>query len=187
MGRAHVTSTRERDVLPLLAAIGLVLLLVLPFVDKPVHVDDANFLRLAEGAARDPWRPHNVTINWLWTTQRAFDVLSNPPGIAWWLAPLNGSPTWVKHLWMLPWLALALWGCHRLGTVFADDGLSALLVLGTSPVVVLSAQSLTPDLPLFACVTAGVAGFLSSPRRAWVWALLAGSAALFRYRNHFQD
>ncbi len=163
----------------------LVIGLVLPFVSKPVHVDDANFLRLAQGAAQDPWRPHDVAINWQGTTERAFDVLSNPPGIAWWLAPVHDASEVVLHLWMWPWLLLALWGCWRLGQVLvpaaSGGGQATLLVLGTAPVVLLGAQSLTPDLPLFACTVAGVAGFLGARRHGWAWALLAGCAFLFRY------
>ena len=67
--------------LPYLVVFGC----LLPFLGKPVHIDDANFLRLAEGAQEDFWRPHDVLINWQGETERAFDVLSNPPGIAWWL------------------------------------------------------------------------------------------------------
>jgi hypothetical protein len=160
--------------LSLLVAFGL----VLPFVDKPVHVDDANFLRLAEGAVADVWRPHAVQINWQGKTETAFDVLSNPPGIAWWLAPVVDAPVTVQHLWMLPWLLLALWGAHQLGKAFVGDGRAALLLVATSPVVLLAAQALTPDLPLLACTLAGVGGFLNG---RGAWALLAGCAVLFRY------
>ena len=163
----------------------LIVGLLLPFVHKPVHVDDANFLRLAQGAAQDPWRPHDVLINWQGTTERAFDVLSNPPGIAWWLAPVHDAPEWVLHLAMWPWLALALWGCGRLGQVLvpstAGGARASLLVLGTAPVVLLGAGSLTPDLPLFACTVAGVGGYLGARRHGWAWAALAGCAFLFRY------
>lgn len=176
--RYHGTVRAVRDVL---ASLALVLGLVLPFVGKPVHIDDANFLALAQGAALDPWRPHAVTLNWQGTTQRAFDVLSNPPGIAWWLAPWREAPIAVMHLSMLPWLGLALWGAWRLGRALAGDGLAGLLLLGTAPIALLAAQALTPDLPLYACALAGMGGFLSGGRRAWAFALLAGCAALFRY------
>lgn len=158
----------------------LVVGLVLPFVNKPVHIDDANFLVLAHGAAADPWRPHAIDINWQGTTERAFDVLSNPPGIGWWLAPVAEAGVVVQHLWMLPWLLLALWGAYRLGVELVGTGRVTMLVLGTSPLVLLAAQALTPDLPLFACTVAGVAGFLGR-RHLWAFALLAGCAALFRY------
>ena len=165
----------------LLIGLALALLGVLPFLGKPVHVDDANFLVLAEGAAVDLWRPHALEINWQGQTERAFDVLSNPPGIGWWLAPVHDAPTPLQHLWMLPWLALALFGAHRLGKAFLGDGPAGVLLLGTAPVVALAGQALTPDLPLYACTLAGVGGFLTSRRYAWAFALLAGCAALFRY------
>ena len=125
----------------------LLTLLFVPFLAKPVHVDDANFLVLAEGAARDPWRPHLISINWLGSTQPAFEVLSNPPGIAWWLAPVRKAPIWLLHLWMLVWLPMAIWGTRRLGRAFVDgeEDRTAMFLL-TCPVVVLSAQSLLPDL-----------------------------------------
>ena len=58
----------------ILGSAALIVALSLAFISKPVHVDDANFLRLAAGAASDPWRPHAISINWLGRTQRAFDV-----------------------------------------------------------------------------------------------------------------
>lgn len=160
---------------------ALALGLVLPFLGRPPHIDDPNFLRLAAGARLDPWRPHAVTINWGGTTERAFEVLSNPPGVAWWLAPALGWPLWAQHLWMLPWLGLALWGAWALGRALTPRPSAALLVLGTSPALLLAAQGFTPDLPLAACALAGVGGFLRAGRGAWAWAVLAGCAALFRY------
>jgi len=158
--------------------------LTLPFLGKPPHVDDPNFLALARGARLDPWRPHDILINWQGTTERAFDVLSNPPGNAWWLAPVVHAPDPVRHLWMLPWLLPVLWGAWRLGRRFANQGDAGLLLLLASPIVLLAAHGLTPDLPLLGCVLAGIAGFIDAVdrgRRAWGWALLAGCGFLFRY------
>ena len=75
----------------------------LPWLGRPVHFDEANFLTLARGAALDPWRPHDVWINWQGTRERAFDVLSNPPGIAWFLAPVLDQPVYLQRAWMLCW------------------------------------------------------------------------------------
>ena len=166
-----------RRLLPAALAFGL----ILPFLAKPVHIDDANFLVLARGAAADPWRPHAIEINWQGTTQTAFEVLSNPPGVGWWLAPVRGGPEWLLHAWMLPWLLLAAWGCARLGRAFTGREEQAAALMLSAPVVVLAAQALTPDLPLFACAVAGVGGFMTARGPAWPWALLAGCAALFRY------
>ncbi len=178
-----VSSRRQPQILALTALLGG---LVLPFVGKPVHVDDANFLALARGARLDAWRPHAIDINWQGNTERAFDVLSNPPGIGWWLAPVAELPVCWQHLWMLPWLLLAAWGAWRLGERFGGDGPAAAALLCTAPVALLAAHSLTPDLPLLALCTAGMAGFLcatdrGNQRSAAAWALVMGCAALFRY------
>ncbi|MFT4977436.1 MAG: hypothetical protein ACI8S6_003341 [Myxococcota bacterium] len=163
-------------------ALALLLMVSVPFLWKPVHIDDANFLVLAQGARTDPWRPHETPINWQGHTERAFDVLSNPPGIGWWLAPLAEAPTWAQHLWMLAWLPLAVWGAGRLGRSFANRPTLAALLLVGSPIGLLSAQALTPDLPLLACTLAGAGGLITArPGRRWPWALLMGTAALFRY------
>lgn len=170
----------RRSSVLLLAALVLV---QLPWLGRPVDFDEANFLTLARGAAADPWRPHDVMINWQGSTERAFTVLSNPPGLAWWLAPVVDQPIAVLRAWMLPWLALAVFGARRLGQRFGDGDLTALVLL-TAPIVVLSAPALLPDAPLYACTLAGVAGFVDAVdrrRNALPWALLAGCAALFRY------
>lgn len=169
-----------RRFLPVLA---LLLGLNLPFLGKPVHLDDANFLVLAEGARLDPWRPHAVEVNWQGTLQPAFEVLSNPPGIGWVLAPVVGQPDWLQHLWVLLWLPLAAWGAWRLGERLAGRPAAAAILLCGSPVALLAAQSRMPDLPLLACVLAGMAGALGpgSLGRRVPALLLLGCAALFRY------
>lgn len=166
--------------------LALVAGLSLPFLGKPVHLDDANFLRLAEGARADLWRPHAVEINWQGQLEPAFAVLSNPPGIAWWLAPVVAAPTWVQHLWMLVWLPLAAWGAWTLGTRFAGRGSAATVLLLGGPLGLLAAQAQMPDLPLLACVLAGLGGVTREPRREplgqrWPWAVLLGVGACFRY------
>ena len=41
--------------------------------EKPVHLDETNFLALASG---EFWGPHSILINWEGKQQSAFDVLS---------------------------------------------------------------------------------------------------------------
>ena len=56
------------------------LLLIFWLGEKPVHLDEANFLAMTRG---DFWAPHLIQINWEGQDQTAFDVLSNPPGMVW--------------------------------------------------------------------------------------------------------
>jgi len=167
---------------PMLSLYLLAAALFLPFIGKAVHVDDANFIRLAEGARADLWRPHSIEINWQGTMEPAFNVLSNPPGIGWWLAIATEAPVWFMHLMMFPWALLAIWGMHKLGNELLGSGKLAALLLISSPLFVLSSQSLTPDMPLLACAVAGIGGFIGSKRgRGHWWALLVGASVLFKY------
>ncbi len=161
------------------AAAALCFGLALPFLTKPVHLDDANFLVLARGAALDPWRPHAVTINWQGTTERAFDVLSNPPGIGWWLAPFWDAPVWVQRAWMLPWLLPALLGAWVLGQRVARRGPEAMILICAAPSAALAAGALMPDLPLLGLTLLGMSLLLGGWPRAG--ALVVGLGALFRY------
>ena len=167
----------------LLTLLALVLLQA-PWLARPPHYDEANFLTLARGAALDPWRPHDVRINWQGVEERAFEVLSNPPGLAWWLAPVVDQHVAVQRIWMLPWLGLTLWGMWKLGQRFSGDAERSALLLVTSPLVFLATPALLPDAPLLACVVAGLGGFIHAvdrERPAAGWALLLGAASLFRY------
>jgi len=157
----------------------MVLAATWPALTRPPHIDDANFLVLARGARLDFWRPHAIDINWQGTTERAFDVLSNPPGIGWWLAPVVEAPDVVRHVWMWPWLLLACWGAATLGRRFGAPAWAAILLLCANPAALLAATAWTPDLPLYACALAGLGGLWTTRRP--VFALLVGLAACFRY------
>jgi hypothetical protein len=166
-------------------ALLLVLLgLQLPWIGRPPHYDEANFLVLARGAQLDVWRPHAIPINWQGTTETAFAVLSNPPGIAWWLAPVLSWPVPAQRLWMLLWLPVALWGAWQLGRRFLGSPEAGALLLMGSPIVLISGAALMPDAPLYALVLAGTARFLDEQDRGKLGlggAFLLGLAALFRY------
>lgn len=160
-------------------AAAVVLATTWPSLTRPPHIDDANFLVLARGARLDFWRPHAIDINWQGTTERAFDVLSNPPGIGWWLAPVVDAPDVIRHMWMWPWLMLACWGAATLGRRFGAPAWATILLLCANPAALLAATAWTPDLPLYACALAGFGGLWTTRRPAF--AVLVGLAACFRY------
>lgn len=171
----------------------LALLLSLPFLDKAYHIDDANFLHLAEQAQRSPLGLYHASINWGGSAERAFDVLSNPPGVAWLLAlvrKLGGSAEWLAHLSFWPFLAMTLEGMRRLAQRFLPEpetwGDWPAVLWGVSPALLLASQTVMPELPLVGCYTLGLAltleGYAThSSRTVWCGSLLAGMAALFRY------
>lgn len=154
-----------------------------------MNYDEANFLTLARGATLDPWAPHNVLINWQGRTERAFDVLSNPPGIAWFLAlvqAMAGDGVLVQRAAVALWLIPAAFGAMWLSGAFSAPGevrlrATALLAM---PMVVLSASALLPDGPLYAVTLLGMGGVARAVREGRsiaLWAFVAGCGCLFRY------
>ena len=143
---------------------------------KPVHLDEANFLAMTTG---DWWAPHRILINWEGVTQSAFDVLSNPPGVVWWLWPVREQSIGIQRLWMLPWVLSAVWGLGQFFQVLKVHSSVFWLVL-CSPLFGLSSNSLMPEMPLFCCIVLGWQGLLKRERIVG-WSLVLGAASLFRY------
>ena len=114
--------------------------------DKPVHLDEANFLAMTRG---DFWRPHIIQINWEGVEQVAFDVLSNPPGMVWLLWPVKDLPAIWMRAWILPWSLFALWGLWRCMNHIGGSKQKIWLIL-CSPIFALSHNSLMPEMPLLA-------------------------------------
>ena len=155
----------------------VVCLVGLLLLSKPVHLDEANFLMLTEGSF---WAPHLVKVNWQGHTQTAFDVLSNPAGIAWWLWPVRDQAEPWMRLWMLPWSILALWGAGAVGRHFwSKPSSTGSWLLGAAPVFWSSHLSLMPDMPLIALTFSGYALFFKG--RRGFGATLVGLAFCFRY------
>ena len=152
------------------------ILLVFGLGNKPVHLDEANFLAMTQG---EFWRPHLIQINWEGVEQSAFDVLSNPPGMVWFLWPVKDlSVVWMRA-WVLPWSFLGLWGVWKCITHIGGSQQRLWLML-CSPIFVLSHNSLMPEMPLFACIVMGWQGVLSRQNQT-LWAFVLGMSALFRY------
>ena len=152
------------------------ILLVFWLGNKPVHLDEANFLAMTRG---EFWRPHLIEINWEGVEQSAFDVLSNPPGMVWVLWPVKDLATVWMRFWVLPWSFLALWGLWKCIEHIGGSKDNLWLTL-CSPIFVLSHNSLMPEMPLLACIVMGWQGILTRQQKV-LWAIVLGSSALFRY------
>jgi hypothetical protein len=151
---------------------------------KPVHIDDALYLAIAEHIMVKPFDPYGFDFNWQHTTRPAYEVSISPPLLSYWHA------LWMKlgfgdgpalHLMMLPWLALLGWCLLSLfGRVSEHAGLAtAALILSPS---VFAGSNLMLDVPMTACLTAGFECLLrSEERRSRLWLVmsaLAGAAAV---------
>jgi len=155
-----------------------------------VHIDDTVVLHVAANILRDPLRPFAGEFFWLEEPQPLAKVTTNPPLVSYWLAPwiaLAGYREWVLHLSFAPFVALLMWGMHRLATRWlgAEWAWWAVGWLMLSPAV-LPGMNLMRDVPALALLVGGLACWVEGvERRGARWlaagALLVGLAGLAKY------
>jgi hypothetical protein len=169
-----------------LTAIGIALFALI----KPVHIDDTVVLHVAANILRDPLRPFAGEFFWLETPQPLAKVTTNPPLVSYWLAPwiaLTGYREWVLHVSFAPFIALLMWGMHRLAARWLGAAWAWWAVgwLMFSPAV-LPGMNLMRDVPALALFVGGLACWVEGLERQqarWLiaGALLGGLAGLAKY------
>ena len=183
VGRIRRSSSARSSLLPEKSLMRfwpylLLLLGILPFLNKPYHIDDPVFLAVADQIRVDPTHPYDVSINWTDRPLRVGQFMGSPPLHSYYLALVRSfgpDKEWWMHLCMIPF---ALIGLHAIYRLSGGDLLCACFWI-SAPAVLVSATNLMPDISVAALTTLGAAFFFE---RRWV---LSGCtlllASLIRY------
>ncbi len=165
------------------------LLLLLPFVNKPVHIDDPLFLWTAERILESPTDYYGFSINWYGREMPMYEIAQNPPAASYYLAIFGGLfdwREWALHLAMtIPAIGVVL-GVRALAIRFSSVPLPAALIVLTGPAFLVSATTLMSDVPML-CLYVWAIEFwcrgLEEKRQAWfaLAGLLAALCALSKY------
>ena len=166
------------------------LLLLLPFVNKPVHMDDPCYVWAAQQIVEKPWDYYGFSINWYGYDMPMYEVNQNPPLVSYYLAIFGaafGWREWVLHLAMiLPALGVAL-GVWKLASRFSGMPLYATLILIVCPAFLVSATTLMVEVPMLCLYVWAIEAWcrgLDDKRHAW-FALAAVLAALCTFSKYF--
>jgi len=159
---AAVDAARARRERALL--LGVQLALLLPFLAKPIHIDDAFFLAIAEQIARDPLHPFDFAYNWTGVPDLVAREMKNPPlvfyfqalwhslGIAVGVdAPGHFDEHWL-HAGFAPFAIVATQAFYSLAARATSAPLLPALLLATCPAFWVSATSAMIDVPLVAAM-----------------------------------
>ncbi len=152
----------------LLAVAAVCVLLLVPFLGKPLHIDDPLFVWSARQIAAHPLDPYGFAGNWGGRQQPFYEFMQNPPGWAYYLAAAARLVGWGEaglHAAVVPVSVAAAVGTYLLAAEFCRRPLAAALLVVVSPAFLVSATTLMCDVPLLAL---------------WVWSVLLwvrGSAA----------
>src|SRR4051812_46628568 len=167
-------------------ALGLVLLIRLPFLNQAIQGDDHIYLTEAQHALIDPLHPSDVKYVFLG------DVVdlrghSHPPGNAWPLAGLILLCGEVKevpfHAAYIAFSLIAVWAMWSLACRFSERPLWATLLFIAVPPFVVNGGSLEADLPFLAFWLASIALFVAG--RVALAALAMAVASMMAYQAIF--
>jgi len=143
---------------PLIPAVVVVLLL-LPFAGKAVHIDDPLFIWSAQQIQKHPFNFYGFNVNWDRREMPIYEVTKNPPLASFYIAAIGsffGYREITLHIgFILPAVAVAV-GTFYLSRYFCSSAFAAALIAVLNPVFLVSATTLMCDVMMLAF---------------WVWAL----------------
>jgi 4-amino-4-deoxy-L-arabinose transferase-like glycosyltransferase len=174
----EITRKPSPPLQPLVWVLIITLGCLLPFLSKPIHIDDPLFLRAAQQIQSHPADFYGFTMNWLGTPLPMVKDFDNPPITSYYIALAAALVGWSEpalHLaFVLPALASA-WGIFVLARRFCrQPGLAAVAAVLT-PVFLISATTLMCDVMCLAFWIWAVVAFVEGLKHNnWKWLLLAG-------------
>lgn len=174
--------------LPCLAVALLVLLCLVPFLNKPIHIDDTLFLRVAEQIQKKPLDAYGFQMNWYGNDRPMTENFNNPPMACYYLAlsaALGGWSEVALHLAFLLPAILAGCGIFCLARYHVANPLAAAAIAVLTPVFVVSGTTLMCDTLLLALWTWSVVCFEKGLREGPRWFCLSGILAGFAICTKF--
>lgn len=161
-----------------------------PFLNKPVHIDDPFVLRIAENVVQNPVDPFAGTFDWFGQLDPIFEATTNPPLMSYFLAPFaywsNQSEIFM-HAACLFFYVIFAYSVYLLGNRFCQNPfLVGLFVMSSTAVVV--SGNLMRDVPAAALATTGIALFVygTDEQKRWLasfGALCCGLALVTKYSS----
>jgi hypothetical protein len=174
---------------PVLLVMACVFLLV-PFLSKPLHIDDPMYVWAAKHVLHHPLDPYGFAVNWGRATEPMFNAMQNPPLMCYYLAGmmlLLGQSEAALHLaMMLPAIGLIL-GVYHLAKEFTRRPALAAAATLLAPGILLSASTVMCDITMM-CAYVWAIWFwvrgIQEPGRFWmliVASVLIAASTLSKY------
>jgi 4-amino-4-deoxy-L-arabinose transferase-like glycosyltransferase len=164
------------------------LVLLLPFVGKPFHVDDPMYVWTARQIAAKPLDFYGFTVNWEGHEQPIIEVMKNPPLVPYFIAGAAMVVGWSEtalHASFLLFALLAMAGMYFLAAHFCRQPLGAVLLMLFCPAFLVSATTLMCEVPLICfwvwAVLLWIRGSSGSPWLLPLAGLAMAAAALTKY------
>jgi 4-amino-4-deoxy-L-arabinose transferase-like glycosyltransferase len=138
----------------------VVLAVLIPFLNKAIHIDDTLFVRAAQQIQKNPWDFYGFRMNWFGMTRPMIDNFDNPPLACYYLALAGSVAGWsepVLHFAFILPAVMAVLGIFSLARRHCSQPAVAAAIALFTPVFLISASTLMCDVLALAL---------------WVWALV---------------
>ena len=146
----------------LLLIAAIVLALNLPFIAKPMHLDDPLWIYTARWILKDPAHPYSY--NREWPSQKGIATsLEDPPLISYYIAlviTLFGEREAALHISFMIFPLIAAISMYYLGKKFTRNPLNPALCLATSVVFVVMSNHIMQDIPVLSFIILSLALFI---------------------------
>jgi Dolichyl-phosphate-mannose-protein mannosyltransferase len=130
---------------------ALTAIILLPFINKPFHLDDTLFVRLAEQIIEDPFAPYQFEYNWFLTPMPFWKVTQNPPLNSYILAipgSLFGVSEIACHFTGILFAVGCCWMMYRIASRYTRYPEIPTFLTIASPGFLVSATNVMADVPL---------------------------------------
>ncbi len=154
--------------------LGFILISTIPFINKPFHIDDPNFIALGENILHRPFQPFYgkvalldqkfPTFEKIGKDPNTFEGSSKPRLLSYFIAlvvSITGNTTEHSlHIFYILFTTLATVSAYFLGKRFTRHPLINTLFLISSPIFILSSHSIMADMTMLAFFLSGMCTFI---------------------------
>ncbi|MBI3027862.1 glycosyltransferase family 39 protein [Candidatus Woesearchaeota archaeon] len=140
----------------------LSIILSLPFISKPYHVDDTPFMYVAEQITKDPLRPYSFNFEWSSQSGQASHI-DDTPLVSYYAAlifVLFGKSEITVHLSFIIFKILAGISFYFLAKKFLINALIPTLIMVSTPTYLVMSHNIMPDVPMISMFLLATALFI---------------------------
>jgi hypothetical protein len=172
-------SIETRRAWQVLILVSLVVLMLVPFSNRALQLDDPFYVWVAQHIAKNPADFYGFTLNWNGLDEPVYEINKNPPGISYFLAAVGSLFGWQEPIYHSAFLLLAVLtaiGFYAVAERLTQHPMVAALVAIFSPVFVLSAINIMAEMGMLALYVWGLYFWIRGIKENRVAFLLAAGA-----------
>lgn len=169
--------------------ITVTLLLLVPFINKAIHIDDTVRIYHARQIMKSPQDPFGYKMNWYGKDENVLGFEGNAPLIPYYMALVQKffkESEYCLHISFLIFAIISSLSIFYLGKLLGINGFLASLMLITTPAFAVMATDLMPDVPFLSLSLLAILTFFHSLKKenmslAFITGLLVGIVSLTKY------